>query len=563
MACQQRERERATEGERQAARAGGQVVARLRMAHEPLRRARRRLAHQPHDRCELLRLRVGRELAQRDEPALQPTGLREHAQHVERQHVRRPFPDRQHLRIAQQRRDAGVLDVARPAERLADFGKPGDHELAGEQLHDRRDQAQQRAGRVVAARMLAPAEQLDGEEHEVRGGLELGLQVGERLEVQRLVDERGAEHDAAGGIRSREREAAAQQRHGRNRVPHARDVQHRGDRAHAVARIGHELRGRAVEADLGGRQLARSELVLEAVHLDVAESAVAAARLDVEQCERVGAGPVAFRARERQRHVGHDCRGEPLAPVQAPAAVLVAARDRLGAADVRAARGLGHPLPRGPELGRVARHEVRHRALDQALVARIEQRARGTVGHRERARVELARRREEVHERELVQAGVRAELRLVAGRDESVARSDRGRRAPERAQLDAVDAVAPRVERHQPRFLAQCAHLRRPPVLRGRFAELVEAGLDGGERVGRKRAAQQGAQHAIGAVLVVELGRRLREAHVLLRFQRPPRRAASAAGSGATIRTRTSATSSSASARAGGSDHASATPWQK
>ena len=37
----------------------------------------------------------------------------ERAQHVEREHVRRALPDRQHLRVAEQPREPGVLDVAR------------------------------------------------------------------------------------------------------------------------------------------------------------------------------------------------------------------------------------------------------------------------------------------------------------------------------------------------------------------------------------------------------------------------------------------------------------------
>ena len=74
----------------------------------------------------------------------------EHAQHIERQHVGRAFPDRVHLRVAQQLRDAGVLDVAGAAERLAGFRRDAHRELAGPELRQRRQQAQQRA--LVVAR---------------------------------------------------------------------------------------------------------------------------------------------------------------------------------------------------------------------------------------------------------------------------------------------------------------------------------------------------------------------------------------------------------------------------
>src|SRR6185312_11024183 len=101
--------------------------------------------------------------------------------------------------------------------------------------------------------------------------------------------------------------------------------------------------------ELRGRDLARAELVLEAVDLDVAESAVGLAQLDEEQREAAAAVGVAFGARERERHLRRGRAREPLRAVEAPL-IAVEARDRLGLRDVGAAGALGHPLAARPHL---------------------------------------------------------------------------------------------------------------------------------------------------------------------------------------------------------------------
>ena len=108
-------------------------------------------------------------------------------------------------------------------------------------------------------------------------------------------------------------------------------------------------RARAVEQQFRGRHLARAELVLEPVDADAVQAAGVVADLDVEHRQALAARRIALRPRQRQRHLRGDRRGEPLAAVQAPAAVAVLHGARLGAADVGAAGGLGHPLAAGPE----------------------------------------------------------------------------------------------------------------------------------------------------------------------------------------------------------------------
>src|SRR5918912_35115 len=92
-------------------------------------------------------------------------------------------------------------------------------------------------------------------------------------------------------------------------------------------------------------------------------------------------------------------------PPSPPTSVAgVASGDGARARYVGAAGALRHPLPRGPELARVARREAAQRPALQRLVAVELQAARRAVGHRERATVDGRRRREEVEPRQLVEA---------------------------------------------------------------------------------------------------------------------------------------------------------------
>ena len=106
--------------EREAARARFEENGRLGPVDEPARRFFEGLLDSrgnPHE--------VGVTHALHDEPGFAAHALHavepKRAQRVEREHVGRAFPDRQHLRVAQEQRDAGVLDVACAAERLDDF----------------------------------------------------------------------------------------------------------------------------------------------------------------------------------------------------------------------------------------------------------------------------------------------------------------------------------------------------------------------------------------------------------------------------------------------------------
>ena len=103
------------------------------------------------------------------------------------------------------------------------------------------------------------------------------------------------------GVGAGQRQAATHERDCADAVPHPRDAEHRLDRARAVQRRADQGRARAIEQQLGGRHLARAELVLEPVDADAVQLAVEVADLDVEHREALAARRIALGARERER----------------------------------------------------------------------------------------------------------------------------------------------------------------------------------------------------------------------------------------------------------------------
>ena len=66
---------------------------------------------------------------------------RKRAQHVQRKDIRGAFPDRVHLRVAQQLRQSGVFDVPGAAEAFERFGDDADRYLRRPQFCQGRQQA--------------------------------------------------------------------------------------------------------------------------------------------------------------------------------------------------------------------------------------------------------------------------------------------------------------------------------------------------------------------------------------------------------------------------------------
>ncbi len=273
-------------------------------------------------------------------------------------------------------------------------------------------------------------------------------------------------------------------------------------------------RARAIEHQLGRRHLARAELVLEPVDADAVQPAVGVAHLDVEHREALAARRIALGPRERERHLRGDGRREPLAAVQAPAALVVRYRPRLGAADVGAAGGLGHPLAAGPERRGVARGEARQRAIDQRLVAGVQQAARRAVRHRQRAGVDVRRRVEQVDLEELRDARVATHRRLVTGRDQAVLGGEALGLAPQRRDLDFVDALAPGIPLREHRLVGEIGLLQPVQVAAGERAELAQLAAQLRHDRRGQRALDPRTQQRIVVELVAEARRRLREERV-------------------------------------------------
>ena len=330
--------------------------------------------------------------------------------------------------------------------------------------------------------------------------------------MQRFVDQAGAEGNAPGGVVARQRHAATHQRGGGDRVPGARDVEHGRNVAHAVAGAVDELRRRAVEFEFSGRHFARAEFIFKAIDDDTIGQSLRITGLDIKQRQSFAARRVAHGARQRQRHLRRDGRGEPLAAVQPPGAGFIA-RHGFTQAHVGAAGGFGHPLAAGPEQTRIAAGEVRHGARDEPVVARCHQRLGGAIGHGERATVDVGRRRKQIGQRKLMHARKFAVPPFVRDGDQTLLCGKAFRRAPQRRHIDAVDAVTPRIPRHMHGFTGAIRQLKSIQFAAREFTHVREGRLNLVQHVWRQRACKIRAQHTIGIILIAKLGRRLHEGH--------------------------------------------------
>ncbi len=283
--------------------------------------------------------------------------------------------------------------------------------------------------------------------------------------------------------------------------------------ANAIAESGDRFGRGLVETEFGGRQLAGAELVLESQDFDVAQLPRGVTELHVEQREPLAAGTVPFRARQRERHLRRHGRREPLDAGEAPDAVVAAPSDRLGQADVGAAGALGHPLSAGPGARRIARGEMRDRPLagGAEIVAEQLERARGAIAHGERAGVELARRMEQVDQRELVYAREAPMSALVADRDEASLRSHAGVLLPRCVDPHLVRPPPPGVERHVLGFVPAVPDREFVEPASGHGPHLGELGLDLPADVGIDGARQPATQQRVVRPGVGEMRRRLDE----------------------------------------------------
>ena len=296
------------------------------------------------------------------------------------------------------------------------------------------------------------------------GGLGLDREVGEHVDHQRLVDQRGAEGGAAARVVDRLGDAAAHAGRGADHAVQARVGDHLDDRRHAAALLPQPARGGAAELDLGGRQRARAELVLEALDLH------ARAALDDEAGEAGGG------LGEHEEDVAHRRRAEPLVAGD----LVVAVADRLGArgvgAHVRAALLLGHRHPAQRAALVVGQRQPRLPLRRQLGVAA--QRRDRRVGHRDRAHDAGVGLRPQAHQRRAGDVGARAR---VAPRQRVDLALDRAAQqpVPRRVEVDVVDAVPVAVVGLQPRRVALGAAAVLLRLGRARHGARVARAVDG------------------------------------------------------------------------------------
>ena len=191
--------------------------------------------------------------------------------------------------------------------------------------------------------------------------------------------------------------------------------------------------------------------------------------------------------------------------MEPPGAVLVPPGRGLDLAEVGAAGLLGAPLAAGPERLGVAAHEVGHHVARQVLGAEVDQGAGGAVrGGQEKAE-HVGAGGEEVGPGKLVDAAVRPVLLLIGRSDNAILGGRRKALLPHLRQLNVVNALPLRAKPGQAWLIWPVFQLEvvERPAREG--PELSELGFNLGADGGRKNPFQVAPQHAVVAVLVVEV----------------------------------------------------------
>ncbi len=240
--------------------------------------------------------------------------------------------------------------------------------------------------------------------------------------------------------------------HGRGRAGHTVQsgvVHHLDDGAHPAALLADRPAERTVVLDLGGGVGPVAQLVLQALQVQAVAGAVRQHAGDEQARHAAG------RLRQRQEHVRHRGRGEPLVPGESVGAVA----GRLGArgvrADVRTTLLLGHRHARdqAPLAGRRAQPVVvlggrQQRFEGRGQVGAVPQGGHGRVGHRDRAGVARLHLTPDVELRRA--RHVRTGLLPAPRRGvQAVRDGHRHQVVPVRVELDLVDAVPHSVVRTQ------------------------------------------------------------------------------------------------------------------
>jgi hypothetical protein len=299
---------------------------------------------------------------------------RERAQDVEADDIARALPDAVQRRLAVEKRQGRVLDIAHAAQGLHRL----DHDAGAETV---RQVLGQRHGEAGEAAFGGRVEGAGGAEAERGRALPVEDEVGEDRAHQRLVDQAVLEGAAVARPVMRLGQGRAHQTRGRHGRVEPGVVHHLDQRADAVALGAEAVGDGAFVLDLCRGVRAVAELVLEALEADRVASFL-------EPAGHEEAGEARRRAREREEGIGHGRRAEPLVPGKAPVAVGGLGPGG-GGAQVRSALLFRHRHAEGGatlfghgEHARIvaARQELR---APEVLEARVgAQRGDGGIGHR-------------------------------------------------------------------------------------------------------------------------------------------------------------------------------------
>ncbi len=228
------------------------------------------------------------------------------------------------MAVAQQAGVRELLDIAAAAPHLHRVAGDAPGVAAGAELDQRRQDAQQGVGAVVAG--VGAAQRLGGQEHHAARLLGRNDDLGQLPAHQRHVDQALTEGAAAVRDEQRLGGGAAHHAGGPHAVRQARVVDHVGHLPEAVAgRADHPGDG-AQKRDLARGHRLGAELVLQP---DDAEGVAAAVRqVPRQQEERHALQPVRRARRPRKHHgeVGVGVRAEPLFAGQPPRAVRAGVR---------------------------------------------------------------------------------------------------------------------------------------------------------------------------------------------------------------------------------------------
>ena len=286
--------------------------------------------------------------------------------HVQRHHIARSFPDRNHRCFAIQAAHRAFIHIAVTAKDLHGLARQFHAALGQPELGRRRDDA---LVGTLQRIIIGQREGLGQPHHHQRGGFGFERHVGQHVAHQRLIDQRLAERATVAGMVQRLDQALANQAGTAHHAVQARESGHFDDGGNTTAFLADHAPPGTTEFHLAAGVGTIAHLVLQPLDLHCVLGAIGPVARHVE------AGRAAFRAGHHEVRVAHRRREEPLVAGDQVLAAAPLATQRFSA------RGVG------PHVG--ATLLLRHAHADEDRVLLFQRDIPRIV----RARIELRRER--------------------------------------------------------------------------------------------------------------------------------------------------------------------------